>query len=352
MSSATNNNPQFLRKYNLVVSSPANSSGPPTTISFNSDGEPYALRLMFSIRTAWFARLWEAEIVIYNPNEQTANFLLTQGNTSGVAPQPSAGQQTLPLQQGMPVTLSAGYQGDGANYGVIWDGYVLQVLWERENQTDFKITLNCIIGLDTLNRSPIIGAYGEALKQSDIVRKMANDCYHPIPIGTISPNLSDKTLPRGKVVFGNPRKYLSEIARDNNAQWWLGPKGALNMGKLTTDIPDSPDLTYTPTTGLIGTPQQTQSGVNFRVLLNANVAVKNPPMVIKLDNTQIRQLMKQVGNLPPSILSQDGTYVVVGVAYHGDTRGQEWYTDVTGMLMGKDLLAALNANLNSYINGG
>lgn len=348
-------NPLFGRKYNLTVKSAPDSSGNQTVYTVTDSAfEPEALRITFDVRTAWWTAYWAADICIYNPNEQLANFLITQGGQTAPpagapASSPNSGAQTTPIQQNMEVVLSAGYLN--GNYGVIWDGYVLQPLFEIENQTDFKITLHCVVGLNEDARNVLNGGIGTAfatnVTQQNVVESMAANAYYPISTtaNSFPDSLSQVKLPRGKVVFGRPGKYLSEIARQANVNWWLGSLGILNMKSFTNNLSPSPIIQYTPQTGLIGTPQQTQNGATFRLLMDPRVAVKNPPIQVNINNAVTRQLLKQVGDLP-TLLSQDGTYVVVGVRYRGDSRGNEWYADVTGQLTAIDRTAVAE---NIYI---
>jgi hypothetical protein len=332
----------FLRKWQLVIKS-APSSGQQTVITLPDPktGNAESLRVTFDVYTRFWKDIWYAHICIYNPNEQLSNFLLGQGQNSSTQPSPSASNQTLQIQQAMEVTLSAGYQ-KGENYGVIWDGFVLQPLFERENQTDFKVTLNCVLGLDEIGRNWVGRTFSQqSVSQMQLIQSIAKNSYHPIPIGTISSTLTKK-LPRAQTFFGSPKKILDEVARDNNMNWFLGQKGLLNFGKLDEDlsVSSSNAIQYTPTTGIVGTPVQLQYGIQFRLLLDSRVQVKKPLMCVNISNTQVRQLLKQAGVLP-SILSNDGTYAVIEARYRGDTRGQEWYTDVIGALLAKDKWGAI-----------
>ena len=335
--------PQFLRRYELVIGSGASA------ITISSDGEPGALEIVFQVRQV-MQTIWSAYICVYNLNEQTANSVVKQ---TFAAPITNSGTQPPTIQQGLSVTLSAGYYGQGANYGVIWEGNVIQVAWEREAQTDFKLTLNCLVNLspDGMARNPIKFASAAALNQQQVLEGLVKNCFHPIQLGVVTPNLSTTTLPRGKVMFGSPRKYLNEFARNNNTQHWLGDKGALNVANLLADLPQhpTPDVTLTPTTGIIGTPRQIQGGVSFRTLMNPNIYLSNPPRYVKLDQTQISALLYSYGVLP-SILAQSGVYAVVDVTYTGDTRGQDWYTDVTGLICGAERVAMTEV-ANAYLLG-
>lgn len=312
--------PYFGRKYQLLVKFPPDESGNQTVLDItDSDFEPEALRLTFDIYMPTWQNWWTADITIYNLNEATALALLgdpTQG-ASGV-------------KQGMEVILSAGYLN--GQYGVIWDGFVFQPMWDRENVTDFKLTLRCSIGLAELTRNFVAATYS-GVNQLDLLQKMAADCFRPITVqkNAITSKIKTQTLSRGRTVFGNPRRYFNWIAADNNVETWLGSKGITFTDPRTDFAVSSTDVvTYTPETGLIGTPVQTQDGASFNVLLNPNLKAKKPLMQVKLDNAVIRQLKKQRGERP-GLLDQDGQYIVQAVRHVGDTRGLAWYTEVTGV---------------------
>jgi hypothetical protein len=337
----------FGRKYQLIVKTAPDTSGNQTVLTVTDSAfEPEALRMTFEVVTSWWSAPWYANISIYNLNEQTANLLLTQGQNSATpaTTAPNATGQTIPIQAGMEVILYAGYQNNN-NYGVIWDGYVLQPMWIRENQTDFKLTLHCINWLGLIGRNSIAANPQAGATQQQVVAAIAAQSYHPIGVGQITSQLGNKSLPRGKVMFGSPGKYLNEIARDNNMQWWLSQKGLLNFSGLEEGLSESynnPQV-YTPPGGnrdgvIIGTPSQTQLGVNFRILLDSTVQVKKPAMCVKIDQTQVQQLERTAG-VGPGFLSQTGTYVVFGATYRGDTRGQDWYTDVVGLLTTQEATA-------------
>ncbi|EHR8977907.1 hypothetical protein KUT16_005101, partial [Escherichia coli] len=102
-------------------------------------------------------------------------------------------------------------------------------------------------------------------------------------------------------------------------------------------------------TGLIGMPQQTiGNGVNVRALINPNIRVNG---LIQLDqasvyrtalsNNDIAMAGGQItdqntdGNITlsgttsqPASIATDGVYIVRGIMYTGDTRGQAWYMDM------------------------
>ena len=89
----------------------------------NSNWDPNALRCTFMIEQPALSAYWYADIAIYN----------------------SAPAMSQVIQAGDLVTVEAGYQTPAA--GLIFQGRVFQPLWERENNTDYKLTLHCLVGL-------------------------------------------------------------------------------------------------------------------------------------------------------------------------------------------------------------
>jgi hypothetical protein len=250
----------------------------------------------------------------------------------------SAGTEAEIIKDGDRVIIEAGYQGvittDGngnkveatpKQYGVIFDGLVIQAIRDKEDNVNYKLTLVCMDGDSFLANNIIKMSIGGGQNQRQIVETIVSNAETPTEIGRISPDLNTQNLPRGKVFFGTPKQYLKNVAADNNANFWVDD-GAVYITKAT-DIPPGQALVLTPQTGLIGVPQQTQDGASFKCLLNPNIKLMS---MVKLDNTMIRQIKQQVGQYP-TMLDQDGQYQIYKLSHYGDTRGDEWYTECEGI---------------------
>lgn len=250
----------------------------------------------------------------------------------------SAGTEAEIIKEGDRVIVEAGYQGvitTDANgnlieatpkqYGVIFDGLVIQALRDKEDNVNYKLTLVCMDGDSFLANNIIKLSVGGGQNQRQIVETIVSKAETPTETARITPDLSTQTLPRGKVFFGTPKQYLNKIASDNNANFWVDD-GAVYITK-STDIPPGEALVLTPQTGLIGVPQQNQDGIEFKCLLNPNIKLMT---MIKIDNSMIRQLKQQVGQYP-ALLDADGQYQVYKVSYVGDTRGDDWQTEIVGI---------------------
>jgi hypothetical protein len=300
-------NPLFGRSWELTITTNPDASGNPqqSIVVSSSAWEPEALRITFEVNVTAYKSLWFARISIYNMNAVTAQTILTQG---------------------MGVTLKAGFQNPGA--GIIFQGQIYQPMWEQIDVVDFKLTLMCYTGMkETIgNFASFAGSPGST--QADLIAKMAAAAQHPITLGAIDTTaLAQTKLPRARAFFGDPHAFFDDVAAANNLQSWTGFNG-FNLGDLQA-ADATRTITYTPTTGIIGSPQQTQDGVMFRVLLDPRLQIKQPPMQVAIDNAVIRQLPRYPGSYP-SILDKDGLYIPMGLLFVGDSRGEggSWFTEI------------------------
>lgn len=318
----------FGRAWRLTVESPR--LGQATTIQSTSWSEE-SLHVLFSINKDYYSgALWWAEFVIYNLNAATE-------------------QLFLQLNQGDTVTLAAGYQkGWGSGNNVLFKGQVWQPMWERENVTDFKVTLRCMVGLPFLMQNFVGFTQGPQATQSQIVQRMAKEAHNSFSIADSLSDLDAKyttQLPRSKTVFGRPNDYFQQLAVANGFPAYFGENDSLHLMMKEIGEGAAPDIVYAPpqisnvpitpsTTGLtkqtlIGVPQQTQDGAIFQVLLDSDVQLGK---VVKIDMSTIRQLAVTPNTTQfPPVLSQDQNYVVAGLRHVGDTRGEDWYTEITAV---------------------
>ena len=331
-SGSPSNAGQYGRKYQLLVTT---ANGQQVIKLTDSAFEPEALRITFDVYTPCIhSAYWYADIDIYNLDQSTSEQLLLAASN---------------IAQGSNVTLYAGY--NNGNYDVIWDGPVFQALIERDNVVDLKLTLHCIFSIAAAVAGQIVsGQYSAGQNQAELITQMLGQIgLHP---DYISPNLSKQSLSRGGVFFGAPDKYFTQIAESNNMVWFLNKRGfsigALNDG-LGGGAATTAGFVYSPTTGLLGTPQQTQAGVNFSVLLDPRLKAQIPLLTVGISQALIQQYKKQIGEVIYP-LDQDGTYVAGAIRHRGDSRGSVWQTDITGYVKIGDVLSLLGPGNNANIN--
>jgi hypothetical protein len=271
------------------------------------------LKVQFRVDNYMLKDGFWALLTMYNLNPETEGVMLTQGAE---------------------VTIEAGYQHQP--YGRIFKGQVFQPTIDRENVVDFKVTLNCRDGLGVMEQNFVNFAVAAGYDYRSVIAKMAASAHKGFEVGYVSDSVSDKTFPAGKVFFGDADDYMNRIAEDSGVfHYFSGGKWNL-VG--VDDAPTAADaVVIGPENGLIGTPQQTEFGVSFRCLMNPSIAITAPMTVVKIDESVIIKQMKITpGVKPPAVLARDGQYKIVGVSYIGDSRGNDWYCDVTGInLSGK-----------------
>jgi hypothetical protein len=290
-----------------------------TLFIVGSDGisELQGLKVTFDVNCPGYEGWYLSEFVIYNPNTETERKI---------------------IREGAEVYFSAGYSE--GNYGQIFGGKVFQSLFERENITDYKLTLMCMDGARLFKDNFASFTLNKNYSEQTLINEIAARSDKPIEIGKVTPKINDAKRPRGTTIFCVPSNGMRYIARNSNAQVFM--KEDKVYVSNPTDSPSGKEIEINTSTGLIGTPVQMDYGVNFRTLLNPELIIAYPPKWVKLDLSGIN--IKQMKAVPGSkklvpILSpvsdmetaeESGFFQIGGVRHYGDTRGNDWYTEVAG----------------------
>ena len=335
MSSPSSGTPLWGQAWELTITCATAGGAQTTTISSNA-WEPEALRITFDVLQAMnTSPLWYADISIYNLDDQTAQNIALNATWA---------------------TLKAGFQFGEQVSSRIWNGPVFQVLYTREAVVDQKLTLHCVV-FPAVSPTDIVGfSMGQFSNQQQLIARMISETNLPavsVAAGTqglvAAQRMTATQYPRGNTVFGKVSKYFAQIADDNVVQTWTDGLKTY-IGEVDSGGSDAqPDLIYSPafppgSTGnssglptgtnqsIIGTPQQIQQGVTFTVLLDPRLQVQLPPLLVQLVRTQISQLERtpSPNSELPTALQSNLTFFVAQVRHSGDTRGNEWQTEVTG----------------------
>ncbi len=245
-----------------------------------------------------------ADIRVYNLSEETASLIKKEFTK---------------------VTLQAGYE---SNYGVIFQGNIKQVIIGRESATDTFIDIVAGDGDRAYNFAVVNITLAKGSTQRDQVNASINAMA---PKGVTAGHLGEVTpqqLPRGKVMFGNARNYLRDVSQTDQSSWSIQDEKVTFVAKKAY-LPGE-RVVLTSKTGMIGTPQQTNEGVNVKCLLNPNIKIASR---VEIDNKSIQRfkINLSVPNSPaniPAPLTADGVYYVLVAEHTGDNRGIDWYTSL------------------------
>lgn len=229
------------------------------------------------------------------------------------------------------VLLNCGYE-DAAL--LTFRGNIKRVFRYRD-KTDFITEIEAADGdkdfqLAVMNLTLAAGTTNEQIAQRAV------GSFSDTGAGYIS--LPQKARLRGRVISGNTRNVLDDLARDSGASW------SIQDGRLVI-VPDggvlpNEAIVISAETGMLSSPELNDQGVTVKCLLNPRIAING---VVKLDNDRIRSNRSQGGKTektgerivsdPSQLtgesarLSSDGLYRVIRITHRGDTRGSEWMTE-------------------------
>lgn len=320
MSMAPQTAEQYLRTINLIVYGNALNG-----IDLS------ALRIKFSVKRSDTQTPNFADIRVYNVAEDTAQQIF-----QNFSPGTIDANTGLVTNKGR-VILQAGY---GGNKGVIFQGNIKQIILGRESATDTFMDIMAGDG----DRAYNFAIVNTTLSKGSNTMMQLNAAAAPMaPFGTTpgnTGNIPNTTLPRGKVMYGQSKTYMRNIAKSTNQAWSIQNE-KITFIPLKSFLPGTA-LVINAKTGMIGTPQQTNEGVNLKCLLNPKI---NVGTAIKLDNKSIARykinlsVPLSAANIPAPITT-DGVYYVLVCEHSGDTRGIEWYSN----------LVTLNADITTNPN--
>lgn len=288
-----NNADQYIRECKLIV------------FGANLDGLDLSeLRIKFSVKRSDTMTPNVADIRVYNLEEQTALRIRKEFTK---------------------VVLQAGYQG---NYGVIFQGNIKQVIIGRESATDTFIDIVAGDGDRAYNFAIVNTTIAAGSTAADQINAAAAAMA---PKGVTAGHIGEtppEKLPRGKVMYGNARTYLRDVAQTSNKSWSIQDE-KITFVSNKSYLPGE-RVVLTSKTGMIGTPNQTNEGVNVKCLLNPLIKIGGR---IQIDNASIARykINLSVPNSPaniPAPLTADGVYYVLVAEHTGDTRGVDWYTSL------------------------
>lgn len=235
------------------------------------------------------------------------------------------------------ITLQAGYE---SNFGNIFYGNIKQVIYGSENNVDTFIDISAGDGDQPYNYSVVNTTLSAGAKQSDIVDASLLPMFNAgIEKGFVD-DTDSQALPRSKVMYGMSRDYLRKSALNTNTDWSI-QAGKYQSVKQTSVIPGQA-VVLNSKSGLIGVPNQTNDGIIIKCLLNPNIRIASSIQINQNDiqretisDNSTDSSSKSSSTSTPSPIAADGFYRVLIAEHQGDTRGNDWYTNITALSMDK-----------------
>lgn len=237
-------------------------------------------------------------------------------------------------------------QSDGRNYGLIFSGEIRYSVTGKDSPIDSYVLIQAadtdLAFATSITNQTLAAGY----TTEDMFRLLMKDFEAKGATVGRTPVFPPTVFPRGRALFGMTRYLMDSVAAQCGTTWQF-VDGQLNMLSEGEYMHDA--IVLNSATGLIGMPQQTiGNGVNVRALINPNIRVNG---LIQLDQASVYRTalsnndiamaggritdQNTDGNITlsgttaqPASIATDGVYIVRGIMYTGDTRGQAWYMDM------------------------
>jgi len=305
MSATTTTPNQFLRSFKLLV---ANSPVEGFSSSVGTQIDE-SLRCTFEIFANDVETPNHAVITIYNLFEDTQNKIINEYDT---------------------VILQAGYRN--GNFGVIFKGTIKQFKRGRERNVDNYLRILAADGDLAYNFGVINQTFNAGSSPQQQLAAAAASANIPVDQNANNFLVGGVILsPRSKAAFGLMRNYMRDLADTYNCRWSI-QNGVLTLIPMNGYLPGAA-VQINSGTGMIGVPEATDDGIHVTTLLNPLIKVG---YLVQINNADIAQSTPERFGLsftrppvPLATTTNDGFYRVLVVEHHGDTRGQDWYTELT-----------------------
>lgn len=233
------------------------------------------------------------------------------------------------------VVLQAGYENSA--FGLIFDGTIVQFRKGRTSPTTTYLDILVSDGDIAYNYAMCSkNAAAGTTRKERLDLAMAPMNSKGVSAGQLLIDSTGGILPRGKVLFGLARGIIRSEVQSIGATWSI-QNGKINVIPLSGYLPTEA-VVLNAETGLIGRAEQTSDGIRAKCLLNPKIIVGG---LVKIDNKSINETLQKNPDGPSLAYNQyaglqqfatvtaDGIYRVYVAEHKGDTRGQDWYTDIT-----------------------
>ena len=201
------------------------------------------------------------------------------------------------------VRFEAGYE----ELGLLFMGDIINPVIRKEG-ADIITEIQVADGFKAITESVSGVTVKSGSTNKDIVNQVAKT------MGDTQVSIADvdtgSPLPRGKVLNGDSRFILNQVAKDSNADWSIQDGNLIVLPKDKV-LPSGSGFVISQETGMIGSPEKSDSGMELVYLLE--------PKIVIGSLIRVESILKQY----------NGDYKVTDIRMTGDTHGDTWYSHIT-----------------------
>ncbi len=308
---------QFNRKASLIVTRPGAAGLNPEEYTPGASLDLSELHFQFKTSNADHESPSNCMVRVFNLSKTTVESIIKAGFSQ--------------------VTVQGGYDG---TFGIVFQGTIKQFRVGALSNVDTYLDILAADGDIAYNFGVVSATIGAGMPKRAAVEAVIKDwSKYGVSTGADLGRWGGVINIRGKVLWGLGRAHVRDATESIGATWSI-QNGKVNIIPLEGYLPGEA-VKLTSATGLIGIPEQTQEGIKLRCLMNPKIIIGGR---IQLDNKLVNQTIAQSansfagsGSLPfdkfgPiqyfANVTNDGFYRVYVAEHVGDTRGQDWYTDL------------------------
>ncbi|MDF7667455.1 hypothetical protein PT273_06310 [Orbaceae bacterium ESL0727] len=241
------------------------------------------LRVTFSIKKTLTSEPNTGEIAIYNLNDSNRNLITSRKYDF--------------------VELFVCYKEDALR--MIFCGDILTVENKIASQ-DIITTMRCADGHRAFTEKTMVKTMEKGQTDSDFL----NEAVDSFGIQKSNINLpNDRVLPRGKVFMCDTREAMNKIAVNNHADWSIQDDQLIVIPKDKA-IPNNEGFVISRTTGMIGSPQKTNDGLEVTTLCNPHYRIG---ALIRIES---------------KLTEYNGDYKIKSIEHSGDLYGDNWQSKI------------------------
>lgn len=266
--------------------------------TFIASTEGRQFRMVFNILIDFGGSISYADIGIYNLSSDTASKAFKTGSN---------------------VSIKAGYP-DTIDF--IFKGRITNILYERQGPD--TITRLIARGGSQPDTQSVNKTLGENVKLIDIIKELATAMGYPIVINE-NDFVNVPPYIRGKVLYGDPRQYLDELANTHKFSYLIENDRLIVVAD--NSFRDGNPFIISESTGMEGIPEITETGSDVslrltpKVKIGGRIDIQSEFKTFNFSNAYFQ-------NIPPA--AGTGIYRVYRIVHTGDTYGDTWTTKVTG----------------------
>lgn len=237
------------------------------------------LKITFDVTKTISSEPNDANITIYNLNQNSRNLITSK---------------VYDL-----VELFVSYRDDDLR--MIFKGEIKTV--ENENSgLDIITKLKCSDGGQAYTEKVLIKTVAAGQKDSDALNDSAKS-FGILKSDVDLPN--DKVLPRGRVFFSDVRDVMDKIGLNNDADWSIQDNQLVVVPKNKA-IRNDEGYVISSNTGMIGSPQKTDQGLEVITLCNPRFKIGS---LIRVES---------------KFNEYNGDYKIQSINHSGDLTGNDW----------------------------